>query len=82
MLIAAGETDLAKAQHKIMTEVKIVSRLLPQFFGELMLCLAARHFGKTSAEICTTIKDAPAALDVWLPFYVEIPPDDELAAAS
>jgi hypothetical protein len=83
MLIASGETSLVKAQEKIMGEVKIVSRLMPQFFGELLRSVLGKYFGaELIGQICTEIKDAPGALDVWIPFYVEIPSEEQLARSG
>jgi hypothetical protein len=74
MLAAVGETDLIRAQEKIMAEVRTVSENMIQFILALTAALWQKHFGsEMTGEVCATISDAPGAFDVWIPFFMEIP---------
>jgi hypothetical protein len=77
ILTSIGETDLVAAQEKIMDEVKKVNAHMMAFLYALTDALLAKHFApEMIGEVIEEISDAPSAFDVWLPFYVEIPPDD------
>jgi hypothetical protein len=74
---AVGETDLVKAQKKIMVEVRQVSEDMIQFIMSLTAALWVKYFGSEMVgEVCANVADAPTALDVWIPFFVEIPSDE------
>ena len=77
ILNAVGETDLVKAQDKIMAEVQQVSGDMTQFIMAMTAAVWQEHFGpEIHEEARTTIADAPDVLDVWMPFFVEISPED------
>jgi len=83
ILTSIGETNLVEAQKKIMDEVNKVSRHMMVLLYALTEAFLAKYFGpEMTAEVIAKIADAPGAFDVWLPFYVEIPPDDPALGAA
>jgi hypothetical protein len=79
ILASVGETDLIKAQEKIMSEVRHVSGRMMNLLYALTEVFLAKYFGpEMTAEVVAKIPNAPGAFEVWLPFYVEIPPDDPM----
>jgi hypothetical protein len=83
ILTSIGETDLVKAQQKIMDEVKHVSGHMMALLYALMEAFLAKYFGpEMTGEVIAKIADAPGAFEVWLPFYVEIPPEDPMLATT
>jgi len=74
MLGVVGETDLIAAQDKLMAEVRSVSENMSQFITALTAAFWTTHFGtEITGEVCSVISDAPAAFDVGIPFFMEIP---------
>jgi hypothetical protein len=74
ILNTIGETDLIKAQERIMAEVKQVSEPMINFLYALNEAILIKHLGpEMTAEVVAKIPDAPGVFDVGLPFYVEIP---------
>jgi hypothetical protein len=83
ILTSIGETNLVEAQEKIMGEVKKVSDHMMTLLHALSEAFLAKYFGpEITCEVIEKIADAPGAFDVWLPFYVEIPPDDSAVDAA
>jgi hypothetical protein len=77
LLNAIGETDLIAAHEKIMGEVRPVSENMMTFLMALNAAFWKKHFGQEmTGEVVARIADAPGVFDVWIPFFVEIPPDD------
>jgi hypothetical protein len=80
MLKAIGEPDLVEAQKKMHRELNLVSDQIIRFASAFFDALLAKYFApEIIAEVVEKISDAPIALDVDLPFYVEPPSDDRLA---
>jgi hypothetical protein len=74
ILNAIGETDLIKAQHRIMNEVKNVNEHMVVFVHSLSEAFLLKYVGpELTAEVVKKIVDAPNVFDVQLPYYVEIP---------
>jgi hypothetical protein len=83
ILTSIGETDLVAAQQKIMDEAKHVAGHMMTLLYALTEAFLAKYFGpEMTAEVIAKIADAPGAFDVWLPFYVEIPSDDQMLGAA
>ncbi len=69
-----GETDLIKAQTKLMNLVMPVSEEMSHLIHAIFAVLWQKYFGtELLAERRIDIKGAPGFLDVWVPFFVEIP---------
>ncbi len=50
---------------------------MTQFIMALTAAMWMKHFGpEMTGEVCANVADAPGAFDVWIPFFVEIPPDE------
>jgi len=81
ILNAIGETDLIAAQKRIMAEVRQVSEDMTQFIMALTASIWVKHFGpQMTGEVCAKIAGAPDAFEVWIPFFVEIPPEERIVA--
>jgi hypothetical protein len=77
ILTSLGETDRVETQEKIMDEVKKVSGHMMVLLNALTEAFLVKYFGlEMTAEVIAKIADSPGVFDVWLPFYVEIPPND------
>jgi len=78
---SVGETDLITAQKKIMAEVKTASQAMTELIKSLTALFWRKHFGsEMTGELCAIIDTAPKDIDVWIPFFIEIP-DDEAPVA-
>ena len=76
MCRVADKSDLVEAQKKIMKEVREVADYLTNFIGGFTDVVLRRHFAESiRAELVREIADAPKAVDVWIPFFVEPPPE-------
>jgi hypothetical protein len=81
ILNAVGETDLVAAQKKVMGEVQHVSEDMTQFIMALTAAMWMKHFGpEMTGEICAKVDNAPDALGVWIPFFLEIPSEEPVAS--
>jgi len=77
LLQTVGETDLLVGYQKVMTEVQAVSQQMTTFIYALTEALLAKHFApELVAQIHSKIDNAPSIMDVWIPFFVEIPDED------
>jgi len=77
LLNAVGETDIIVAHQKIMSEVRQVSENMMQFLMALTAAFWQKHFGQEmTGEVVANIVDSPGVFDVWIPFFVEIPPEN------
>ena len=71
-----GETDLIKAQTKLINLVMPISDDMSHLIHAIIAVLWQKYFGEELlAERRIDINDAPSFFDVWVPFFVEIPPE-------
>jgi hypothetical protein len=74
----AGGTDLEETQRKLMGEVSAASANLIEFAKAFVAAAWLKHFGEEMvAKDIVTVSDAPNVDDVWLPFFVEVPPGEQ-----
>jgi hypothetical protein len=79
MLKAIGELDIVEAQKKMHRELNLVSEQIIRFASAFFDALLTKYFSpEIIAEVVEKVADAPVALDVDLPFYVEPPSDNRL----
>ena len=77
LLQAVGETDLMAGYHKVMAEVQTVSQQMTAFIYALTSALLAKYFApELIAQVHSKIDNAPSIMDIWIPFFVEIPDED------
>jgi hypothetical protein len=75
ILKAVGETDLLVGQEKLTKQITAVSEDMSQFIMALIAVLWKKYFGaELTAETRFDIPNAPGFFDVWIPFFVDIPP--------
>jgi hypothetical protein len=73
LLGESGETDLVKAQQKIMDELRTVSDALTDFVLAFAAAVWLKHFGtEMVTEICADTSNAPDVFEIWLPFFVKV----------
>jgi hypothetical protein len=81
MLKAIGEDDIVEAQKKLHKELNAASDEIIRFASAFFDALLTKYFApEIIAEVVEKVADAPVALDVALPFYVEPPSDDRITA--
>jgi hypothetical protein len=69
---------LEVAQRKLMREALAASSNLIEFAKAFFAAAWLRHFGaEILAKDVVTVADAPDVDQVWLPFFVEVPPGDK-----
>lgn len=72
---AAKQQSLSLAHEKIMGEISTASVNLIEFSRAFFTAVWKKHFGsEIIAKDVVQIVDAPNVDDVWLPFFVEVPP--------
>lgn len=69
---------LDAAQRKLMQEASAASSNLIEFAKAFFAAAWLQHFGtEILAKDVVTVADAPDVDQVWLPFFVEVPPSDK-----
>jgi hypothetical protein len=77
MLGKSDETNLIDMLNRIGNEVDKVSKYMLNFVYALSNSIVVKHFGPAmSPRSVDEIEGAPGIRNLWLPFYVEIPPED------
>ena len=73
-----GESDLMSAFRKLSREVIQVANAVQYFLMPLMRAILLKHFGPSILEDKpgTTITDALALYEFWIPFFAEVPVQD------
>lgn len=83
ILKAVGETDLLVGQYKLTKQIADISEDMSQFIMALLAVLWRKHFGaEMTAETRVDVPNAPGFFDVWIPFFVDIPPAPPASPAS
>jgi len=72
---AAKQQSVSLAHEKIMGEIATASINLVEFSRAFFIAIWKQHFGdEIIAKDVVQIIDAPKVDDVWIPFFVEMPP--------
>ncbi len=76
IMAAVGGQDLISAQKKLMADMRVVSDSMTTFIMSLTLAMWQKHFGsEMDAEVCAKTANSPNLFEVWIPYFVSIPPE-------
>jgi hypothetical protein len=78
LMKATGESTEARAFSVVMAKATEIANTMPDFLMRLMEAIIMRHLGADALKPRqrTTIGDAPRFGEFWLPFFVEVPPEE------